>query len=158
MIPFNPWPGSIYKCSSDKTIKDFADEVCYNGGITATVRHARGQDILAACGQLKSNSMRLRKEKVNYRHVDTAAIHKTDELLTAWDLGGNYAVNSKLSVFSNINHGFQAPDIDRFFASVWDIDSAKLMFSSSASISNIYAVNYNVLRIMSGMGGLAYSS
>ena len=38
------------------------------------------------------------------------------------------------------------------------IDSAKLMFSSSASISNIYAVNYNVLRIMSGMGGLAYSS
>ena len=38
------------------------------------------------------------------------------------------------------------------------IDSAKLMFSSSGSISNIYAVNYNVLRIMSGMGGLAYSS
>ena len=64
LIPFNPWPGSIYKCSSDKTIKDFADEVCYNGGITATVRHARGQDILAACGQLKSNSVRLSKEKV----------------------------------------------------------------------------------------------
>ena len=38
------------------------------------------------------------------------------------------------------------------------IDSAKLEFSSSGSISNIYAVNYNVLRIMSGMGGLAYSS
>ena len=33
-------------------------------GITATVRHARGQDILAACGQLKSNSVRLSKEKV----------------------------------------------------------------------------------------------
>lgn len=64
LIPFNPWPGSIYKCSSEKTIKDFADEVCYNGGITATVRHARGQDILAACGQLKSNSVRLSKEKV----------------------------------------------------------------------------------------------
>ena len=64
LIPFNPWPGSIYRCSSDKTIKDFADEVCYNGGITATVRHARGQDILAACGQLKSNSVRLSKEKV----------------------------------------------------------------------------------------------
>ena len=62
----------------------------------------------------------IRKEKVNYRHVDTAAIHKTDELLTAWDLGVNYAVNSKLSIFSNINHGFQAPDIDRFFVSVWD--------------------------------------
>ena len=38
------------------------------------------------------------------------------------------------------------------------IDTAKLEFSSSGSISNIYAVNYNVLRIMSGMGGLAYSS
>jgi iron complex outermembrane receptor protein len=62
----------------------------------------------------------IRKEKVNYRHVDTAAIHKTDELLTAWDLGVNYAVNSKLSIFSNINHGFQAPDIDRFFVSIWD--------------------------------------
>jgi hypothetical protein len=38
------------------------------------------------------------------------------------------------------------------------IDSAKIILSSSGSISNIYAVNYNVLRIMSGMGGLAYSS
>ena len=64
LIPFNPWPGSIYKCSSTKAIKDFADEVCNNGGITATVRHARGQDILAACGQLKSNSERIKKEKV----------------------------------------------------------------------------------------------
>jgi len=64
LIPFNPWPGSIYKCSPEKTIKDFADEICNNGGITATVRHARGQDILAACGQLKSNSERTRKEKV----------------------------------------------------------------------------------------------
>ena len=64
LIPFNPWPGSIYRCSSEKTIKDFADEVCYNGGITATVRHARGQDILAACGQLKSNSSRISREKI----------------------------------------------------------------------------------------------
>ena len=38
------------------------------------------------------------------------------------------------------------------------IDSAKLILSSSSKISNIYAVNYNVLRIMSGMAGLAYSS
>ncbi|MDB9972035.1 23S rRNA (adenine(2503)-C(2))-methyltransferase RlmN [Alphaproteobacteria bacterium] len=64
LIPFNPWPGSIYKCSSAKTIKNFADEICNNGGITATVRHARGQDILAACGQLKSNSERIKREKV----------------------------------------------------------------------------------------------
>ena len=38
------------------------------------------------------------------------------------------------------------------------IDSAKLILSSDGCISNIYAINYNVLRIMSGMGGLAYSS
>ena len=38
------------------------------------------------------------------------------------------------------------------------IDSAKLLFNKAATISNIYAVNYNILRIMSGMGGLAYSS
>jgi len=38
------------------------------------------------------------------------------------------------------------------------IDSAKLLFNKTATVSNIYAVNYNILRIMSGMGGLAYSS
>tara|TARA_B100000686_G_scaffold309473_1_gene351428 strand:- start:8619 stop:9701 length:1083 start_codon:yes stop_codon:yes gene_type:complete len=64
LIPFNPWPGSKYKCSSENKIKLFADEVCYKGGIIATVRNPRGQDILAACGQLRSNSVRLRKEKV----------------------------------------------------------------------------------------------
>ena len=64
LIPFNPWPGSKYKCSSENNIKLFADEVCYKGGITATIRHPRGQDILAACGQLKSDSVRVRREKV----------------------------------------------------------------------------------------------
>ncbi len=64
LIPFNPWPGSVYKCSSKNNIKLFADQVCYKGGITATVRQPRGQDILAACGQLKSNSVRKKKEKV----------------------------------------------------------------------------------------------
>jgi hypothetical protein len=38
------------------------------------------------------------------------------------------------------------------------IDTAHLQFSSSATVENIYAVNYNVLRVMSGMGGLAYSN
>ena len=64
LIPFNPWPGSKYKCSSSQKIKQFADHVCYKGGIVATVRQPRGQDILAACGQLKSNSVRMQKEKV----------------------------------------------------------------------------------------------
>ena len=60
-----------------------------------------------------------RREQVNYRHVDIAAISKTRETLAAYDLGVNYAVNEKLSIFSNINHGYLSPDIDRFFKSVW---------------------------------------
>ena len=60
-----------------------------------------------------------RREQVNYRHVDVAAISKTRETLSAYDLGVNYAVNEKLSIFSNINHGYLSPDIDRFFKSVW---------------------------------------
>ena len=60
-----------------------------------------------------------RREQVNYRHVDVAAISKTRETLAAYDLGVNYAVNEKLSIFSNINHGYLSPDIDRFFKSVW---------------------------------------
>ena len=58
LIPFNPWPGSTYKCSSIEVINKFADLVCNDGGIVATVRQPRGQDILAACGQLKSDSVR----------------------------------------------------------------------------------------------------
>lgn len=64
LIPFNPWPGSKYKCSSIDVINDFATVVCKDGGITATVRQPRGQDILAACGQLKSSSIKI-KEKIN---------------------------------------------------------------------------------------------
>ncbi len=60
-----------------------------------------------------------RREQVNYRNVDTLGKDKTRESLTAFDLGVNYAVSEKLSIFSNINHGFQAPDIDRFFKSAF---------------------------------------
>ena len=65
----------------------------------------------------------IRQEKVNYSHSDATANASTDESLTAWDIGINYVVNSKLSIFGNINHAYQAPDIDRFFVSVYNSSS-----------------------------------
>jgi 23S rRNA (adenine2503-C2)-methyltransferase len=58
LIPFNPWPGSIYECSEPETVAAFAD-ILYKAGYTATVRTPRGRDILAACGQLKTDSEKL---------------------------------------------------------------------------------------------------
>ena len=62
MIPFNPWPGSAFECSSPEAIKKFAC-VVEKAGYVATVRTPRGRDILAACGQLKTESERLRKSE-----------------------------------------------------------------------------------------------
>ena len=62
LIPFNPWPGSPYDCSSDEQIKKFAD-VIWNAGYSAPIRTPRGRDILAACGQLKSESERIGKRE-----------------------------------------------------------------------------------------------
>ncbi|KAI8322323.1 radical SAM enzyme [Martensiomyces pterosporus] len=53
LIPFNPWPGSVYKASSAERVAQFCNLVRYRG-IHASVRTPRGDDILAACGQLKS--------------------------------------------------------------------------------------------------------
>jgi 23S rRNA (adenine2503-C2)-methyltransferase len=60
LIPFNPWPGSAYECSDWPTIEKFAAFVNDNG-YASPVRTPRGRDILAACGQLKSLSERMRK-------------------------------------------------------------------------------------------------
>lgn len=60
LIPFNPWPGSRYECSDWETIERFA-EFINNAGYASPIRTPRGRDILAACGQLKSESERLRK-------------------------------------------------------------------------------------------------
>jgi 23S rRNA (adenine2503-C2)-methyltransferase len=60
LIPFNPWPGSPYECSDAETIEAFAS-IVMNAGYPSPVRRPRGSDILAACGQLKSESQRLRK-------------------------------------------------------------------------------------------------
>ncbi|MGB0627372.1 MAG: 23S rRNA (adenine(2503)-C(2))-methyltransferase RlmN, partial [Alphaproteobacteria bacterium] len=60
LIPFNPWPGSVYECSSNNAIRRFADYLSEQN-LSAPIRHARGQDIMAACGQLKSESERPRR-------------------------------------------------------------------------------------------------
>ena len=59
LIPFNPWPGTAYECSSWDTIESFA-EILNNAGYASPVRTPRGRDIMAACGQLKSESMKVR--------------------------------------------------------------------------------------------------
>ncbi|MSP77033.1 MAG: 23S rRNA (adenine(2503)-C(2))-methyltransferase RlmN [Rhodospirillaceae bacterium] len=70
LIPFNPWPGAPYECSSNNRIHRFA-EIVNDGGLSAPVRTPRGRDILAACGQLKSASLRDRRTKVS--DVEAAA-------------------------------------------------------------------------------------
>ncbi|MBL0898306.1 MAG: 23S rRNA (adenine(2503)-C(2))-methyltransferase RlmN [Reyranella sp.] len=63
LIPFNPWPSAPYECSSNNRIHRFA-EIVNDGGLSAPVRTPRGRDISAACGQLKSESVRGRRDKV----------------------------------------------------------------------------------------------
>jgi len=59
LIPFNPWPGNKYECSEWGQIERFAD-VVNRAGYASPIRTPRGRDILAACGQLKSDSERMR--------------------------------------------------------------------------------------------------
>ena len=58
LIPFNPWPGSPYECSSRNRIMKFAD-IVNRAGYASPVRTPRGRDIMAACGQLKSASEKM---------------------------------------------------------------------------------------------------
>jgi 23S rRNA (adenine2503-C2)-methyltransferase len=60
LIPFNPWPGSPYKTSTSEAIHRFAD-ILNAAGYASPIRRPRGRDILAACGQLKTESERKRK-------------------------------------------------------------------------------------------------
>jgi 23S rRNA (adenine2503-C2)-methyltransferase len=63
LIPFNPWPGTQYECSDWDTIEAFA-EVLNRAGYASPIRTPRGRDILAACGQLRSESV---KQKASER-------------------------------------------------------------------------------------------
>jgi 23S rRNA (adenine2503-C2)-methyltransferase len=58
LIPFNPWPGSAYECSDWDQIEKFSEYV-FKSGYSSPVRTPRGRDILAACGQLKSETEKL---------------------------------------------------------------------------------------------------
>jgi 23S rRNA (adenine2503-C2)-methyltransferase len=60
LIPFNPWPGSAYEPSSGNALHRFA-KIVMDAGFSSPIRTPRGQDILAACGQLKTESERVRK-------------------------------------------------------------------------------------------------
>jgi 23S rRNA (adenine2503-C2)-methyltransferase len=59
LIPFNPWPGAKYECSEWERIEQFS-EIVFRAGFASPVRTPRGRDILAACGQLKSETEKLR--------------------------------------------------------------------------------------------------
>jgi len=69
LIPFNPWPGAPYECSDRRTIETFAD-IVKRAGYASPIRTPRGRDILAACGQLKTQS---EKTRASARRVAEAA-------------------------------------------------------------------------------------
>ncbi len=69
LIPFNPWPGTNYTCSSKERIIAFA-KIINDAGYQALIRTPRGQDILAACGQLKTASERASKSILNKKAED----------------------------------------------------------------------------------------
>ncbi|WP_246167435.1 23S rRNA (adenine(2503)-C(2))-methyltransferase RlmN [Sphingomonas piscis] len=60
LIPFNPWPGAVYECSTPERVKAFSN-IVFESGISAPVRTPRGRDIDAACGQLKTAAEKKRR-------------------------------------------------------------------------------------------------
>ena len=75
LIPFNPWPGTPYECSNAATVEAFAQTLWY-AGFSAPVRTPRGRDILAACGQLKTDSERLSAKESRERAAAEAEAAK----------------------------------------------------------------------------------
>jgi 23S rRNA (adenine2503-C2)-methyltransferase len=69
LIPFNPWPGAGYECSTPERIRAFSN-IVFEAGISAPVRTPRGRDIDAACGQLKTAA-----EKKSRAERDREAAH-----------------------------------------------------------------------------------
>jgi len=70
LIPFNPWPGTSFERSTPKAIQSFSNHLI-NAGYMAPVRTPRGEDILAACGQLKSESERDSLKKMKERRCQS---------------------------------------------------------------------------------------
>ena len=77
LIPFNPWPGAPYDCSSAERIRRFSD-IVFEAGISAPVRTPRGRDIDAACGQLKTAA-----EKKSRAELERLYAEKEAELARA---------------------------------------------------------------------------
>ena len=71
LIPFNPWPGTDYECSDWKTIERFA-AIINKAGYASPIRTPRGRDILAACGQLKSESEKVRASALRKAAAEAA--------------------------------------------------------------------------------------
>jgi 23S rRNA (adenine2503-C2)-methyltransferase len=64
LIPFNPWPGAPYECSTPERVARFSD-IVFRAGISAPVRTPRGRDIMAACGQLKSAAQKMSRAELD---------------------------------------------------------------------------------------------
>jgi len=62
LLPFNPWPGAPYEATPPGQCKRFAD-IINDAGYSAPIRYPRGRDIMAACGQLRSESLRPRRQR-----------------------------------------------------------------------------------------------
>ena len=77
LIPFNPWPGAPYECSTPERVKRFS-EIVFEHGISAPVRTPRGRDIDAACGQLKTAA-----EKKSRAQRDREAAEALESTATA---------------------------------------------------------------------------
>lgn len=72
LIPFNPWPGAEYECSTPERIRAFSD-IVFGGGISAPVRTPRGRDIDAACGQLKTAAEKKSRAQLDREAAEAAA-------------------------------------------------------------------------------------
>jgi len=79
LIPFNPWPGAPFERSTNASIQAFGDYI-NNAGFASPVRTPRGEDIMAACGQLKSDSV---KQRASDRLADEAAARAAVALMVA---------------------------------------------------------------------------
>jgi 23S rRNA (adenine2503-C2)-methyltransferase len=64
LIPFNPWPGAGYECSTPQRVRAFSN-IVFESGISAPIRTPRGRDIMAACGQLKSDSKKISRAELD---------------------------------------------------------------------------------------------
>jgi 23S rRNA (adenine2503-C2)-methyltransferase len=73
LIPFNPWPGAAYECSTPERVRAFSN-IVFEGGISAPVRTPRGRDIDAACGQLKTAAEKKSRAQLDREAAEAVAV------------------------------------------------------------------------------------